>query len=1585
MAEYGRCADLTFACLSLPLCYNADDHRAKMLRQWQGGKSAMRKRLSFFFGWLCILSGLLSWGAPQQLPSYRELYEGVSEANLRQTVTTLTAFGSRVVGYPGERFAAEFVRHQFLALGLDALKEQTFEVAVPMDEGATLEIPALQKRYRLYPLWPNLVRTSQTPPDGLRGHLIYAGTGRLEAFNGKQVQGSIALMEFESSTDWLNAIFLGGKAVIFIEPEDPTLPRGEAELKFLTTPIDIPRYWLPRKEALELLEWVKRKGELNATIRCQMPWRRVTARNIAGILWGVDPKRRNEVIVVQAYYDSMSIVPSLASGAEQASSLAALLEVARLLKRYPPDRTVVFLATSAHCLGLQGEARFIRDWLQTEKLTKWDDVVKASETSLAAFLFRHLTSKEGFEKGEKPKLLTFLSLDLSTQTPTVGIFYKGYFWDYNEDRQWQFSDIGKLCRESAERVGLLYGFEPETRFVDAINPIKGKSWRTYCLGRLALGSEMATIAGKTGIALATVNDARPYVDTPFDVPERMNFANLTAQTQMVACVLYDLLRAPTETLKTELEQNFCVLRGEVLEFDPNRSALPVPNQPVFNALVTLRHTALPAKTNMGVRTTLMSLAKPAKNPQGKTTAVYEFVGIPMSRFRGGNVRLEGYTLHPQTGQITRAPDMGYMGAQATPLEFVMDLNEKERRLALFRCRSVMLFDMVDQRRFSLLSQMYVYDTTTGSEPFFYGYSLPVPQPMTSYFEPCAVVYAPPKSRIKVTMGASVLGLQFVLINAPDRLFDDPRQILKARNEEELGEGFLVGETPAVYFTPLKVAKDMWVLDEYRIQKLRRYGIENPRMSQMHKNAREFLLAAEKALKERRYDRFMTNARAAWSYEAKAYPDAQGTANDVVKGILFYLALLIPFAYFAERLFFYLTDLKWQIAATIAIFALITAVMRYIHPAFAIVTVNPLIVVLAFIILTLAVIVSVIIVQKFEEQMRQIQFETTGVHTADVGRLSATTAAFNLGVSNMRRRKVRTVLTAITLILLTFTVLSFTSVVPYVRVNKVPVPRGKPVYAGVLIRDRAWNALGEPTTRILRDEYGDRYPIAPRAWYFSAMVGNQSFVDVFYQGKVYSATAIVGMHPDEQRVTGIGKAIVGRWFKDEYERAALIPTRMAQQFGISEREILDGLRTGQLPRIQVLGMSLPVIGIVNSDIMKDIVDLDGEPLTPVDYLLMQERQRQQQQAGQQTAMELEEYIHLNPDAVLYLPFNLVMGAGGNLRSVAINMGSLARVEKELPTLIDRTELNLFATERDRSGRTRVILCSSIGTTGISGVETVFIPIIIAALIVLNTMLSAVYERIREIGIYTSLGLAPVHIGALFLAESSVYAVLGAILGYMLGQFVAMLQVNFQLIPGLNLNYSSVAAVFTVLVVMATVLGSTLYPAWKASQVSVPGIERRWRLPAPEGDYLHILLPFTVSSAQAVGIMMFLREYLEAHTDYSLGHFSTDRVQMSAFPTEHGEGYRLECMVWLAPYDLGVSEHFTIETHPTEDIFVNTVHITIRRESGDESSWLRVTRNFLNLIRKQFLLWRTLRPETKQHYIQAGLAAVHGVGEERIASA
>ena len=114
----------------------------------------------------------------------------------------------------------------------------------------------------------------------------------------------------------------------------------------------------------------------------------------------------------------------------------------------------------------------------------------------------------------------------------------------------------------------------------------------------------------------------------------------------------------------------------------------------------------------------------------------------------------------------------------------------------------------------------------------------------------------------------------------------------------------------------------------------------------------------------------------------------------------------------------------------------------------------------------------------------------------------------------------------------------------------------------------------------------------------------------------------------------------------------------------------------------------------------------------------------------------------------------------------------------------------------------------------------VPVLIAALIIANTMLGSVFERTKEIGIYSSIGLAPIHIGALFIAEAMVYAVLGSISGYLIAQIVAKIITATNLLPGITLNYSSSSAVLATLIVMLTVLLSTVYPAWMASRISSP---------------------------------------------------------------------------------------------------------------------------------------------------------------------
>ncbi|MFC1718939.1 LysM peptidoglycan-binding domain-containing protein, partial [Candidatus Poribacteria bacterium] len=176
-------------------------------------------------------------------------------------------------------------------------------------------------------------------------------------------QGSIVLLDFNCTVKWINAAMLGASAVIFIEPEDTI--RGEAEAKFLTIPAAIPRFWISQKDADYLIENYLPEGGVENNVQAQliatMTWERKLGQNITGLLPGTDPDLRGEMVVIQAYFDSMSVVPADAPGADPTCGIAAMMEIARVLsmEENRPGRSVLFLATSGHFQGLAGMRGFM--------------------------------------------------------------------------------------------------------------------------------------------------------------------------------------------------------------------------------------------------------------------------------------------------------------------------------------------------------------------------------------------------------------------------------------------------------------------------------------------------------------------------------------------------------------------------------------------------------------------------------------------------------------------------------------------------------------------------------------------------------------------------------------------------------------------------------------------------------------------------------------------------------------------------------------------------------------------------------------------------------------------------------------------------------------------------------------------------------------------------------------------------------------------------------------------------------------------------------------------------------------------------
>lgn len=1524
-------------------------------------------------GLFCLLSAMAFGAVDEKLADkYRQHAASVEPEAMASTIRELSTHGSRVVGYPGERYAAGYVEKEFKSLFGEAnVKTETFKATVPMDKGATLT--AGGKTYTMYGVWPNLVRPSQTPPEGLSGPLIYAGNGLLGSFNGKKVQGSIVLVDFNSGTDWLNAPRLGAKAVVFIEPEHTM--RGEAESKFVSIPLTIPRFFIKAGDAAALKALALGKRETPAVVKGSMTWEQVEAKNFLGILPGNDPKLKDQIIVIQAYYDGMSIVPSLAPGAESACGMAAMLQTAKTLKKLGNGRTVWFLATSGHFLGLQGVREFLNNHIDD-----WQ-VPGPFEKLWAKMTGRNTDPKE--------PIYLWVGLDFASQTRALGIFYKAHFIDVREDTQNNFSDIARVARENNDKVAEVLGYDAKKRFSDGVNPVDGKSWRNFIPGRPAFDSEVVGMAGGYGVTFASVDDSRNLVDTPFDTFEKVNVANVATQMKTFLCLLQHYLNdtndqnadpktqiplyKPCQFQRMGLRNGFATLKGLVREWDPKKSLVPA--EPIDKALVVYPP-ATGTKSFIGVRGNIIQMVEDGVNGHNgaEAKAAFAFHGLPPTTADNREHSITVYRVNPETGDIDYASDKG-VTAGGYPTLFRITNAEKELTAVAFPCVATSIYDLVDQQALRTLSTMTIFDGVNNGEPRQYGYALSRPEPGVSYVEDTAVVFArrgneyakageaakadDPTNKLrqfKIVMGSGPAATRFLLINSTKKNPEGEGYIMGAGSDDNgVAAAIDSSRSSAITHTSLRVAEDMHGIDAFRIGRLVKNNIRNEGVLKLHEQAGEYIEKAKAALERMDYQSFDTFARAAWGFESRAYPDVTKTQQDVVNGVIFYLALMLPFAYFLERLFFGFSDLKRQLGAAFAIFLVVFAVFSQIHPAFKI-TLNAGIILLAFIMLALSVLVTVLVWQKFEQQLKQSARESQGTHERDAGTGSIALAAFALGVANMRRRKARTILTCITLILLTFTVLAFTSIVQDLRFNQVPAP-GKPAYNGILLRDPNWNSLQQVAYRLLDDEFGKARRVAPRGWYLGTQPGEQTFLTLKRADREFGAKGAVGLSSNERYVTKANEALAaGRWFEPTDKLTMILPRKIADSLRITDADVGSA-------RLSFSGQDYTVIGILDQDKFKQVMDLDQETLTPADFVQMQQLQRQ---GKTDSSSGFQQYLHLDPDVIFFIPYQTLVDLGGDLRSVAVGYegaNAATDVQKDLnDNLMKRFDMNLYAASGDKIER-----FSSIASTSGKGVETIVVPILIAALIVLNTMLGSVYERIKEIHIFSSIGLSPTNIGTLFMAEALVYAIIGAVSGYILGQLVSYVLASTGWLKGLSLNFSSVAAVGATLIVVGVVMLSTLWPAKKASEVATPSTSRTWAIPDPEGDEWRIRLPFAVTGDQARGVNGYLTEWFKSYEGYSVGDFITEGIHAETFTNEYGTSYRIGCKAWLAPFDLGVSQQINLETTPTDLEDVYDIHLNLVRVSGDVSNWKRVNRRFLNTLRKQFLIWRTLSNSEREKYL------------------
>jgi len=371
-----------------------------------------RKRLtiSLFLVTLATAAGFAA--APARTPAQQRLSHDVY-------YLASDALEGRYSGSPGARVAAEFIAGRFRDLGLKPQGEDgfmqhfSFIAGVKPGEGNRLRLTAggAARDAKLVDDFQPLAFSSS---GSAAGEVVFVGYGirakdlNYDDYAGADVKGKVVLvLRFSPDGDDPASTFQpymalrrkateardAGAAALLVA----TGPLGAAEATpvkisfdatFADSGLPVLGISTTLAESLfaghgftlaELQQRIKERREpasrplgVQAELTADVVQQRADAANVLALLPGSDPQRAREVVIVGAHYDHLGYggegsgslavgVHAIHNGADDnASGVAAMLEIARRLAAAPPARTVLLAAFAGEEEGLLGSAELVR-------------------------------------------------------------------------------------------------------------------------------------------------------------------------------------------------------------------------------------------------------------------------------------------------------------------------------------------------------------------------------------------------------------------------------------------------------------------------------------------------------------------------------------------------------------------------------------------------------------------------------------------------------------------------------------------------------------------------------------------------------------------------------------------------------------------------------------------------------------------------------------------------------------------------------------------------------------------------------------------------------------------------------------------------------------------------------------------------------------------------------------------------------------------------------------------------------------------------------------------------------------------------
>lgn len=894
---------------------------------------------------------------------------------------------------------------------------------------------------------------------------------------------------------------------------------------------------------------------------------------------------------------------------------------------------------------------------------------------------------------------------------------------------------------------------------------------------------------------------------------------------------------------------------------------------------------------------------------------------------------------------------------------------RETTLVMFRAAPVALFDLNNPQSLKNFSSIGFISKDGLSD---------LPKNCQFNVAGVAVAYFEPGKHFFVELKSGTPGNDFVQMTRAFILGNDAA-FTSDLTREINGPGFLAGETSAIIDVPYAMASSMTQLNARRHELQKKYDmVDEVTSAYLEKSEAAQVKAGDATCSWRGRD---SSARDATCYAILAHPILRDAIGEAVFGILWYLGLLIPFGFFAEKLLFCYSDIRKQLAAQTLIFFSVFICLRLLHPAFQMVR-SSVMILLGFIILMISGGITILFLSKFGETIEEIRKKQGKIAAAEVNTFGVIGTAFMLGLNNMHRRKVRTWLTCATLTIITFVMICFTSLKN--AVVDFSTATGKAPYQGFLVKKERFASLSQQECFAMKRKYRDTCVVAERRMAVGTVIADKkrnpqisltmaSSVDHPEIARKVELKSILQLSPQEPLRRGIDLLTTKGWFPtndlsgEDAVQPVIISDATANLLGISPAQV----NTKNI-LVAINGKDFRIHGIFKSAALEKIRDLDGLDLLPFDIERISDV-KTAKTTGLLDVQEDDPRISAENIAIIPQGSQVSLTTPMLIASVAIALPDASHKEagERIRAYMEQTGTTVCygldgISYRGRFGR----------NTSFSGMLDLFIPLLIAGLTVLNTMKGSVYERKDEIFVYNAVGIAPRYVFFIFFAEAFVYAVVGSVLGYLLSQGMGKLLTTLNMTGGMPMTFASSTTIYASLAIMAATFLSTYFPARTAMHISAPAEDAGWTLPAPVDDTLAFDLPFTFVSKARVAILSFFDRYLLDNSEGSSGKFQCGKPAIGVACEKRDAVDApvpfIRTTVWLKPFDLGVSQIMTISLPHDPETGLYKGHIALDRISGSRDAWLRLNHGFVAQIRRQFLHWRAVTPKERDEMLEEARA-------------